>query len=204
MAAAPNIVQQVQERANKRMLPVPQVPQTNTSLTLTVGGSRTTKATVQTDVVRIDDDFYAWLLDQASALRRLQPDSLDWENLAEELEAMGRSEENGLESYLVVLLKHLLKWRYQPEKRTGSWEASIENSREQISRRLQRSPSLKSKQDEVFLVAYRLARRRAGAQMGMRKQEWEIQLPASCEWSLEKEVLDAAFWPDEVNSLRQN
>jgi hypothetical protein len=76
------------------------------------------------------DDFYGWLLDQASALQRLRPDSLDWQNLAEELEAMGRSEENALESYLVVLLKHLLKCRYQPGKITGSWEASIENSRE--------------------------------------------------------------------------
>ena len=48
----------------------------------------------------IDVDFYAWLHDQASALRRLRPGALDWKNLAEELEAMGRSEESTLESHL--------------------------------------------------------------------------------------------------------
>ena len=92
----------------------------------------TTITAVQSPTVPIDDDFYGWLLEQASALRRLRPDLLDWRNLAEELEAMGRSEENALISHLVVLLKQLLKWRYQANKRTGSWEASIENSRDDI------------------------------------------------------------------------
>src|SRR5215472_14077911 len=77
--------------------------------------------------VLIDDDYYGWLLNQAAALQRSRPDWLDWRNLAEELEGMGRSEENALESYLVVLLKHLLKFRYQPRKKTPSWEASVEN-----------------------------------------------------------------------------
>jgi Domain of unknown function DUF29 len=138
-----------------------------------------------TTAVRIDDDFYGWLLDQASALQRLQPDSLDWRNLAEELEAMSRSEEDALESYLVVLLKYLLKCRYQPGKKTSSWEASIENSRERITRLLKRSPSLNSKIDEIFRGAYSLARRKAGAEMRLEKDEWDHYLPLSCEWTLE-------------------
>ncbi|MBV8054748.1 MAG: DUF29 domain-containing protein [Deltaproteobacteria bacterium] len=149
---------------------------------------------MQSPAVRIDDDFYGWLLDQASALQRARPDSLDWRNLAEELEAMGRSEENALESYLVVLLKHLLKYRYQPSKRTSSWEASIENSRERIARLLKRSPSLKSKIDEIFRAAYSLARRKAGAEMRLEKDEWDQNLPLACEWTLET-VLDSQFWP---------
>ena len=80
----------------------------------------------QSPIVRIEDDFYGWLLGQASILRKQRYGTLDWSNLAEELEAMGRSEENSLESYLVRLLKHLLKYRYQHGKITGSWEASIE------------------------------------------------------------------------------
>src|SRR5437764_4770786 len=96
-------------------------------------------AVESTPVVSIDADFRGWLYDQAALLRRLRPGALDWRNLAEELEAMGRSEENALESYLAVLLKHLLKWRYQPNKRTGNWEASIENSRDRINRLLERS-----------------------------------------------------------------
>jgi len=144
--------------------------------------------------VSIDADFYGWLHDQASVLRRLRPSALDWRNLAEELEAMGRSEENALESYLIVLLKHLLKWRYQPMKRTGSWEASIENSRDHIDDLLKRSPSLKSKIDQVFNVAYRHARREAGAEMDLNKAQWEQSLPVSCEWTLET-VRNDAFWP---------
>lgn len=202
MAAVPEIAQEFQKRANKRMWGL-QEPQTNTSLTLTVGDFVATKTAVQTGAVRVGDDFHAWLLDQASALRHLQPDSLDWRNLAEELEAMGRSEESALESYLVVLLKHLLKWRYQANKRTGSWEASIENSRDQITRLLQRSPSLKSKIEEACGVAYRLARRKAGAQMGFRKREWESALPASCEWTHDK-VRDVAFWPDQFTPSTDN
>jgi hypothetical protein len=154
-----------------------------------------TKTAVREPTVRIDDDFYRWLHDQAFTLRRLRPNSLDWQNLAEELETMGRSEESSLESYLVVLLKHLLKWRYQANQRTGSWEASIENARDRIDLLLRRSPSLRSKIDEVFGVAYRLARRKAGAQMGLSKRQWESALPGSSEWPLDK-VLAAEFWPD--------
>jgi Domain of unknown function DUF29 len=120
---------------------------------------------------------------------------MDWQNLAEELEAMGRSEESSLESYLVVLPKHLLKWRYQANKRTGSWEASIENARDRINHLLRRWLSLRSKIDESFDVAYRLARRKAGAQMGLNKRQWESALPASSEWPLDK-ALAAEFWPD--------
>lgn len=107
---------------------------------------------------------------------------------------MGRSEENALESYLVVLLKHLLKCRYQPGKKTSSWEASIENSRERITRLLKRSPSLNSKIEEIFRGAYSLARRKAGAEMRLGKDEWDQNLPLSCEWTLET-VLDPLFWP---------
>jgi len=144
--------------------------------------------------VRREDDFYGWLLQEGSALRNRGAEMLDWSNLAEELEAMARSEENSLESYLVVLLKHLLKYRYQAAKITGSWEASIENSRDRISRLLRRSPSLESKIDEIFVDAYRIARRKAGAQMGLRKGDWERLLPATCEWSLDT-ARDVTFWP---------
>jgi hypothetical protein len=149
--------------------------------------------------VSIDADFYLWLHDQASTLRRLRPSALDWENLAEELEAMGRSEEDALESHLTNLLVHLLKWQYQPNKRTGSWEASIENSRDHVAKLLRRSPSLKSKIDEAFSAAYVHARREAGGQMGLSKQEWRRRLPDSCEWSL-RTARNENFWPESSDS----
>jgi hypothetical protein len=154
-------------------------------------------------MVSIDVDFCAWLHDQASTLRHLRPSALDWENLAEELEAMARSEESALESHLTNLLIHLLKWRYQPNKRTGSWEATIENSRDHVTQLLQRSPSLKSKIDEAFRRAYRYARREAGGQMGLTKRGWERRLPDSCAWSLDT-ARDNDFWPDSSDSPIEN
>jgi uncharacterized protein DUF29 len=142
-----------------------------------------------------DRDYYGWIQRNVHAIRGGRVEEVDWANLVEELEAMARSEESGLESHLANLLVHLLKWRYQPNKRTGSWEASIENSRDQIVRLLQRSPSLKSKIDEAFRTAYRLARRAAGGEMGLSKREWEQVLPVACEWSLGT-VCDDSFWPD--------
>ncbi len=147
---------------------------------------------------QIDEDFYGWVLAQASALRARGDLPIDWENVAEELEAMGRSEENSLQSYLERLLLHLLKYAYQPDKITPSWESSIENSRDRIRLLFKRSPSLKSKIEELFEDAYPLARRQAGAQMRMRKREWDARLPMVCPWPLET-VLDPDFWPSPIN-----
>jgi hypothetical protein len=144
-----------------------------------------------------DLDYYAWLKNQAAALRAYQPKHLDWDGIAEELEAMGRSEEDGLESFLKRLYKHLLKWACQPTKQSSSWEVSIDDSREQIQRRLKRSPSLKAKLGELAASAYLRARAKAGAQMKMSRQEWMTLLPDASPWALEK-VTDASFWPSDL------
>jgi hypothetical protein len=148
-----------------------------------------------------DLDFYAWLKGQAAALRTRQPKGIDWDGIAEELEAMGRSEEDGLESFLKRLYKHLLKWTYQPSRICASWEVSIDDSREQIQRRLKRSPSLKSKIGELAASAYRRARAKAGAQMEMRREEWRSKLPDTCPWSLDT-ATNTEYWPApaELNS----
>jgi hypothetical protein len=166
-------------------------------LAISSGGSRAQSGATP------DADYAAWLRGQAQALRRTRPEFLDWQNLAEELEGMARNEERALESYLVVLLHHLLKYRYQAGKITGSWEASIENSRERIANLLRRSPSLKSKLDEIFTEAYPLARREAGAEMGLRKRAWERLLPEACEWTLET-IVEAGFWPPPIAKSNGN
>ena len=156
-----------------------------------------------TSSAQIEEDFYGWLLAQASALRARGDGPIDWENVAEELEGMGRNEENSLQSYLERLLLHLLKYAYQPDKITPSWESSIENSRDRIRLLFKRSPSLKSKIEELFEDAYPLARRQAGAQMRMRKRQREARLPKICPWPL-KTVLDPDFWPSPVDSNGRN
>ena len=150
--------------------------------------------------ISIDDDFYGWILQQASAVRSRGDLPIDWENLAEELEGLGRAEENSLQSYLERLLIHLLKYAYQHQKITSSWESSIEDSRERIQLLFKRSPSLKSKIDEVFADAYPFARRHAGAQMRMSKRQWDAVLPKTSPWPLET-VLDPNFWPAPADSI---
>jgi hypothetical protein len=153
--------------------------------------------------MHIDEDFYGWVLAQASALRARGDVPIDWENVAEELEGISRNEENSLQSYLERLLLHLLKYAYQPDKITPSWESSIENSRDRIRLLFKRSPSLKSKIEELFEDAYPLARRQAGAQMRMHKRQWDAHLPKTCPWPLET-ALDPDFWPAPADSNGRN
>jgi len=68
-----------------------------------------------------DEDFYAWTQEQATLLRSRQFSQVDIENVAEELESMGRSDKRQIDSRLEVLLTHLLKWEHQPENRGRSW-----------------------------------------------------------------------------------
>lgn len=72
-----------------------------------------------------ESDFNLWLEKMATCLKERQLDQLDYENLIEEIESMGRSEKDALESNLKVLLMHLLKWQYQPDKRSNSCQYSI-------------------------------------------------------------------------------
>ena len=99
--------------------------------------------------VRIEDDYHGWLLDQASVLRHHRHSSLDWSNLAEELEAMAAAERRELLRRLTTLLAHLLKFQYQPEvRRERSRKLTIVRSRTEIKRLLDYSPGLKGQLTE--------------------------------------------------------
>ena len=63
-----------------------------------------------------DKDYYLWLEETIQLLQEGRLTDLDIFNLIEEIKDMGRSEKNALESNLIVLLMHLLKWKYQPEE----------------------------------------------------------------------------------------
>lgn len=72
-----------------------------------------------------EQDYYLWLMKNAELIRRGRFSEADAANIAEELECMGRSEKRELTSRLAVLLTHLLKWSFEPEKRTNSWKYTI-------------------------------------------------------------------------------
>jgi hypothetical protein len=81
-----------------------------------------------------EQDFYTWTAEQAQALVQRRAESLDWENLAEELTDLGNRHYDQLGSRLAVLIGHLLKWKYQPERQGSSWRATIREQRRKIER----------------------------------------------------------------------
>jgi len=138
-----------------------------------------------------ESDFYGWTLQQAEALRSRDMSELDFENLLEEMEAMGRSEKRGLKNRLVILLMHLLKWQYQPERQGKSWELTIRNQREEVLELLEENPSLKPRIDSVLESAWKKALRETEKETKMDRSTF----PARCPWSFD-EVMDDSFWPD--------
>jgi len=136
-------------------------------------------------------DFYGWIQTQAAMLRAKNFVALDLENLVEEIESMGKSEKRELESRLEVLLMHLLKWRYQPERRSTSWELTIEEQRRRLALHLAENPSLKSKIADVFPVAYELAVFSATKETKLHRSVF----PTQCPWTFEQ-ATDPGFWPD--------
>ncbi|MBP2230648.1 hypothetical protein J2847_003953 [Azospirillum agricola] len=136
-------------------------------------------------------DFYAWANEQAALLRAGKLDAADIAHIAEEIESMGRTEKRELVSRLTVLLLHLLKWRFQPDRRGNSWRLSVEEQRYRIADHLDDNPSLKSKLDEAIESAYRLALIEVERETGMPRRG----LPARCPWSFDQ-MVDDGFWPD--------
>jgi hypothetical protein len=142
--------------------------------------------------VSYDGDFHAWALRNARLLRDGKLDELDVEHIAEELESMGASERRELLSRLQVLLVHLLKYRYQPERRGKSWLLTINHQRTAIERLLDQSPSLRT-----VLVADTLAKVYGKA---VRETVIETDLdrsvfPIGCPYRLE-DILDEDWLPD--------
>lgn len=139
-----------------------------------------------------DLDFYAWANEQAALLREGKLGQADIDNIAEEIESMGRSEKRELLSRLTILLLHLLKWRFQPKGRGSSWEASIRIQRRQLSRHMTDNPSLKAKLLEAIGEAYQDAIIAAAEETKLS----EAIFPTACPWSYEQ-ISDAGFWPDD-------
>lgn len=126
-----------------------------------------------------DEDFYKWTKSQAKLLKNQEFSRLDIENLIEEIESLGKSQRDKLESYLTVLLMHLLKIRYQPEMHTRSWDLSIKNAKYHVKRTLEQNPSLKSKISDVFVDAYYTARLQAAQETNLDEKTFPKESPWS-------------------------
>lgn len=138
-----------------------------------------------------DRDFYTWAMETGRAIREGRFDGVDWEAVAEELEDMGRSEMRELESRLEVLLAHLLKWRFQPDRRSSSWRGTIKEQRRKAERLLRQNPGLKNLLGELLDDAYHNALAVAEGDTGIAEEVF----PETCPWPFEQ-IMDEGYWPD--------
>ncbi len=138
-----------------------------------------------------ETDFHAWSMEQSSRLRLLRIPGLDTENVAEEIESLGRNDKRELASRSEVLLMHLLKWKYQPTARSNSWRGTIYEQRRKIKSLLKESPSLRPLMQEILAASYPDAVESAAIETGLA----ETSFPATCEWQFE-EVLTKGFLPN--------
>jgi hypothetical protein len=133
-------------------------------------------------------DFYSWLMEQAGHLREGRFDALDRDNLAEEIESLGREQFNKLVSALRIAMLHLLKWDHQGSLRSRSWVLSIEEQRLEIADVLADNPGLKPRIGEAMARAYRRARIEAAKETGLE----EGTFPSTCPYSFE-DIMSRVF-----------
>lgn len=125
-----------------------------------------------------DNDFFAWTTKTSELLKNRQFDDVDWENVIEEIEALGRSEKRAIKSHLVVLLVHLLKWEFQPERQSKSWRNSIQNAREELKELLDENSSLQGDfLDEALTKAYQKAREKASDETSIFLENFPVVCP---------------------------
>jgi hypothetical protein len=124
-------------------------------------------------------------------LRQEKGADLDYTNLAEEIESLGKREQHELAQRLMRLLQHLLTWQHQSARRGRSWRSTIVEQRQRIARRLRESPSLRPTLPAMLEAEYRLARLKASDETRLP----EVTFPPMCPWTIEQ-ILGETFWPE--------
>ena len=140
---------------------------------------------------KYEEDVYGWATHTAELLRMKKMSEVDFENIIEEIEALGRSEKHELINRLALVIMHLLKCQYQPEKRTRSWDLTIKEQRKKSKIHFRDNPSLKSKLDEILTDAYDVALSPAARETGLD----ETVFPQQCPYTFEQ-IMDDAFYPE--------
>jgi hypothetical protein len=138
-----------------------------------------------------ESDFALWLEEQARALKERHAAALDWDNLAEEIEGLVRSDRRTLKSFLQNALLHMLElayWEAEWEHNQRQWCLDLINARDGITNIIDDSPSLKNYLAEILDVTYERACREAETLTGR-------HFPEKCEWAL-AQVRDDTFYPD--------
>lgn len=138
-----------------------------------------------------EKDFYAWTLHNVELMRQGKLSEIDVENIAEEIESMGKSDKRELINRLAVLIAHLLKWKFQSMKKSKSWMYTIKDQRIKLNKLLSDSPSLKSSLGEKMEEAYEHAVVIGISETGLD----EATFPKKSPFTL-VQILDKDFFPE--------
>jgi hypothetical protein len=142
-----------------------------------------------------ETDFYAWTLEQSKLLKNGDLQNLDLVNLVEEIESLGKQQRQELRNRLGILIGHLLKWDYQPEKRTKSWRVTIREQRREILRLIDENPSLKPYLPEAIFYAHE-----SGLDLVVRETPLDYpSLPETCPYTSDR-LFDPDF-PSDLNEV---
>ncbi len=144
-----------------------------------------------------DTDFYGWTQDQAAKLRKLLAGhsnlDLDFENIAEEIDSLGRSDRREVHSRLARIIEHLLKLEDStlPEPRR-QWVNSVRAARDDLAQHFAESPSLYAARHEELQSAHDKAVRRLVPNL--------IELcmdrpPRTCPYDLDEQILNPEWFP---------
>ncbi|TCZ53154.1 DUF29 domain-containing protein [Roseicella aquatilis] len=152
-----------------------------------------------------DRDWYAWTQDQAARLRawpeHLRPNGLDVEEVAEEIESLGKSDRRAIGSFLRLILLHALKIEFHPaaEAREG-WRKEIRAFRRSLRRLFRDSPSLLAQREAIYATAWADACEEAldaldDAPEAARRFAAAVPPEAPPRYDLDAQVLNDAWFP---------
>jgi hypothetical protein len=143
-----------------------------------------------------ETDRAAWASATASLLEDHDFESLDIAALAEEMRLLSAADFHELQSRLRVLIMHLLKWAYQPEKRSRSWLSTILTQRFEITTLVKQSPSLWTRlQAEDLEQIWEQAANLAATETGIDLEKF----PGECIWELKAEILLSDWLPGKMS-----
>ena len=137
-----------------------------------------------------ETDYNQWIQETVQKLRNRNFNDVDWDNLIEEIESMGKNDKRALLSLLTRLLEHLLKlsyWESEKQRSGNHWAAEIVNFRSQIQTRLEDSPSLRPQLEEMYAKVYPVA---------IKSVSKLFSLPEDAHISL-SQALDEDWFPNE-------